>query len=132
MLRHADIYRVQGHGLNLNGFPKNIPAMQWLIDRLDSFYKPVAGVPGGKPPCISLPAIVRTTRCLAAVVDTFMYYCKVQDSRGMLSCARIHAAIDRENEYPHLNVLYNLMTGTFLKEFDRFPCPETERRQLHE
>ena len=122
-LRHADIYRF-GTWAELERLSKNIPAMQWLIARLDSFHINPSPVSPVEAAFYILACYCPDNKVLGYVVDTFMYYCKVQDSRGMLSCARIHAAIDREDEYPHLNVLYNLMTGTFLKEFDRFLCPK--------
>lgn len=109
-LRHADIYRF-GTWAELERLSKNIPAMQWLIARLDSFHINPSPVSPEEAALYILACYCPDNKVLGYVVDTFMYYCKVQDSRGMLSCARIHAAIDREDEYPHLNVLYNLMAG---------------------
>ena len=112
VLRHADIYRF-GTWAELERLSKNIPAMQWLIARLDSFHINPSPVSPEEAALYILACYCPDNKVLGYVVDTFMYYCKVQDSRGMLSCARIHAAIDRENEYPHLNVLYNLMTVSY-------------------
>lgn len=41
----------------------------------------------------------------------------------MLMCARIHSVVNQNEEYTHLNVLYNLMMSIIQKEFRRFLSP---------
>lgn len=56
---------------------------------------------------------------LGYVIDTYMYQYKNRNAHGLLVCAKILHAISPEEEYPHLNFLYNLMAGNVISEFKR-------------
>ena len=126
------IFTVSGHGLNLNGSPKNIPAMQWLVAKLDSFHINPSPVSPVEAAFYILACYCPDNKVLGYVMDTLMLCYRRSDSKGMMMCARIHSVVNRKEEYPHLNGLYNNF-GRFL--FERiFPFPRTslERRQFHD
>lgn len=122
-LKRTDLHR-SGTWEEPERLSKNIPAMRWLAGILKGIRNQPQTMSQPESALYILACYCPDNSVLGYVVDTFMYYCKAQDSRGMLSCARIHATVNREDEYPHLNVLYNLMMGAFLKEFDRFLRPK--------
>ncbi len=53
------------------------------------------------------------------VIDTYIHQYKKRNTHGLLVCAKILHAISPEEEYPHLNFLYNLMAGNVISEFKR-------------
>lgn len=122
-LRHTDLHQ-SGTWKEPERLSKNIPAMRWLTGILKGLRNQPRIISQTDSALYILACYCHDNSVLGYVVDTFMYYCQVKDSRGMLACARIHAAVNIEDEYPHLNVLYNLMMGAFLKEFDRFLYPK--------
>ena len=122
-LRHTDICRF-GTLTELERLSKNIPAMRWLVSKLDSYH--INPSPDSQTPAaiFILACYCPDNRVLGYVVDTLMFCYRTSESKGMLMCARIHSMVNRNEEYPHLNGLYNIMTGFFLKELARFLGPE--------
>lgn len=122
-LRQTDICR-SGTWAELERLSKNIPAMRWLVGRLGSYgINPSPVYPARAALCV-LACYCPDNRVLGYVVGTLMLCYRTSDSKGMLMCARIHSVVNKKEEYPHLNGLYNIMTGFFLKEFARFLGPE--------
>lgn len=121
-LRHADIYRF-GTWAELERLSKNISAMQWLIAKLDSFHINPSPVSPEEAALYILACYCPDNKVLGYVMDTLMLCYRRNDSKGMLMCARIHSVVNRKEEYPHLNGLYNIMAGFYLKEFSRFLEP---------
>lgn len=124
-LRHTDIRRF-GTWAELERLSKNIPAMQWLVVRLNNYDINPSPVSPTEAALYILACYCPDNRVLGYVVDTLMLCYRTSDSKGMLMCARIHSVVNRKEEYPHLNGLYNIMMGFFLKEFARFLGPEWE------
>lgn len=122
-LRHTDIHRF-GTWAELERLSKNIPAMRWLVGRLGSYGINPSPVSPAKATLYVLACYCPDNRVLGYVVDTLMLCYRTSDSKGMLMCARIHSVVNKNEEYPHLNGLYNIMMGFFLKEFARFLGPE--------
>lgn len=122
-LRHTDLHR-SGTWTELERLSKNIPAMRWLIGRLDSYHAAQpSSVSPADPALYILACYCPDNRVLGYVIDTFIRCYRLCDSRGMLMCARIHLVVNRKEEYTHLNVLYNLMMSIIQKEFRRFLSP---------
>ncbi|WP_285815492.1 helix-turn-helix transcriptional regulator [Phocaeicola sartorii] len=122
-LRHTDICRF-GTWRELERLSKNIPAMRWLVCKLDGYnINPSPDVPALAAIFI-LACYCPDNRVLGYVVDTLMLCYRTSDRKGLLMCARIHSVVNRNEEYSHLNGLYNIMMGFFLKEFARFLGPE--------
>lgn len=124
-LRHTDIRRF-GTWAELERLSKNIPAMQWLVVRLNNYDINPSPVSPAEAALYILACYCPDNRVLGYVVDTLMLCYRTSDSKGMLMCARIHSVVNQKEEYPHLNGLYNIMMGFFLKEFARFLGPEWE------
>lgn len=118
-LSHTDTCRF-GTWTELERLSKNIPAMRWLVSKLDGYHINPSPEPPTMAAIFILACYCPDNRVLGYVVDTLMYCYRTSDSKGMLMCARIHSAVNRNEEYPHLNGLYNIMMGFFLKEFSRF------------
>lgn len=118
-LRHTDTCRF-GTWAELERLSKNIPAMRWLVSMLDGYHINPSPEPPAMAALFILACYCPDNRVLGYVVDTLMYCYRTSDNKGMLVCARIHSAVNRNEEYPHLNGLYNIMMGFFLKEFSRF------------
>lgn len=118
-LRHADTYRFKTW-TELERLSKNIPAMRWLVNKLNGYHINPSPEPPTMAAIFILTCYCPDNRVLGYVVDTLMHCYRTSDGKGMLMCARIHSAVNRNEEYPHLNGLYNIMMGFFLKEFSRF------------
>lgn len=118
-LCHTDTCRF-GTWTELERLSKNIPAMRWLVSKLDGYHINPSPESPTMAAIFILACYCPDNRVLGYAVDTLMYCYRTSDNKGMLMCARIHSAVNRNEEYPHLNGLYNIMTGFFLKEFSRF------------
>lgn len=126
-LLHTDLHR-SGTWTELEKLSKNIPAMRWLIGKLDSFRAAQpSSVSAADPALYILACYCPDNRVLGYVIDTFIRCYRLCDSKGMLMCARIHSVVNRKEEYTHLNVLYNLMMSIIQKEFQRFLSPAWKR-----
>ena len=97
--------------------------MQWLVAKLDSFHINPSPVSPVEAAFYILACYCPDNKVLGYVMDTLMLCYRRSDSKGMLMCARIHSVVNRKEEYPHLNGLYNILVGFYLKEFSRFLEP---------
>ena len=126
-LRRADTWTV------LKQPAKNVHAVRWLTEEL----RKAATVPSpdDRTWCVLylLAAHCRDNTALGYVADTFVGFYRTQHRAGTLFCMEVVGRMTLHDEYPHLNALYNLMTGLALKEWRRllegdedYPCFLTE------
>lgn len=101
----------------LASFSKNIPAMRWLTAQIRRLNPVPPEQPREESVFCMLAAFCPDNSVLGFLIDTWRYYYRTGNSRGLLSCARILSLVNRHDEYPHLNVLYNLMMGDVLREY---------------
>lgn len=111
----------------LASFSKNIPAMRWLVGQLRRLNPEPPEQPRVESAFYMLAAFCPDNSVLGYVIDTWRYYYRTGNSRGLLSCARILWLVNRHDEYPHLNVLYNLMMGDVLREYRLYAAAADSR-----
>lgn len=126
-LRRADTWTV------LKQPAKNVHAVRWLTEELRK--AATAPSPDDRTWCVLylLAAHCRDNTALGYVADTFVGFYRTQHRAGTLFCMEVVGRMTLHDEYPHLNALYNLMTGLALKEWRRllegdedYPCFLTE------
>lgn len=126
-LRRADTWTV------LKQPAKNVHAVRWLTEELRK--AATAPSPDDRTWCVLylLAAHCRDNTVLGYVADTFVNSYRTQHRTGVLFCMEVVGRMTLHDEYPHLNALYNLMTGLALKEWRRllegdedYPCFLTE------
>ena len=119
-VRQTDI-RISRTWTILEALAENIPAMIWLTEKLRKLQPALSFENENKTETVLyiLASFCRNNRVLGYVIDTYMYQYKNRNAHGLLVCAIILHAISPEEEYPHLNFLYNLMTGNVISEFKR-------------
>lgn len=111
----------------LASFSKNIPAMRWLVGQLRRLNPVPPEQPRVESAFYMLAAFCPDNSVLGYVIDTWRYYYRTGNSRGLLSCARILWLVNRHGEYPHLNTLYNLIMGDVLREYRLYVAPADQR-----
>lgn len=117
-VRQTDI-RIPRTWTILKPLSKNIPAMIWLTEKLRKLQSAPSFENKTETALYILASFCRNNRVLGYVIDTYMYQYKNRNAHGLLVCAKILHAISPEEEYPHLNFLYNLMVGNVISEFKR-------------
>ena len=111
----------------LEALSKNIAAVRWLTRQIRRSRPVPPEQPREESVFYMLAAFCPDNSVLGYVIDTWRYYYRTGNSRGLLSCARILAQVNRHDEYPHLNVLYNLMVGDVLREYRLYVAPADRR-----
>ena len=122
----VDFYRSDSWRL-LEPLSRNIRAMRWLTKQI-RIYNPI-------PPCQPQDEsifYILATFCpdnfvLGYIIDTYLYYHRTKNNRGVLSCIRIQSLINQNEEYPHLNVFYNLIMGCVRYEYQLYISPPSKR-----
>lgn len=126
-LRRADTWTV------LKQPAKNVHAVRWLTGELRK--AATAPSPEDRAWCVLylLAAHCRDNTALGYVRDISVHYYRTQHRAGVLFCMEVAGRMTLHGEHPHLNTLYNLMTGLALKEWRRllegdedYPCFLTE------
>lgn len=117
-VRQTDI-RIPRTWTILKPLSENIPAMIWLTEKLRKLQSVPSLENKTETALYILASFCRNNRVLGYVIDTYMYQYKNRNAHGLLVCAKILHAISPEEEYPHLNFLYNLMAGNVISEFKR-------------
>lgn len=117
-VRQTDI-RIPRTWTILKPLSENIPAMIWLTEKLRKLQPAPSFENKTETALYILASFCRNNRVLGYVIDTYMYQYKNRNAHGLLVCAKILHAISPEEEYPHLNFLYNLMAGNVISEFKR-------------
>ena len=97
----------------------NTSAMRWLVGQIRRCHPEPPGDPRQEASLYVLAACCPDNRVLGYVIDTFLYYFRTGNSRGVLSCIRILSLVDRGGAYSHLNVFYNVVMGCVLRELRR-------------
>ena len=111
----------------LAALAKNSPAVRWLTRQIRRCNPVPPGQPREESLFYMLAAFCPDNSVLGYVIDTWRYYYRTRNSRGLLSCARIHSLVNRHDDYPHLNVLYNLMMGAVLRQYRLYAAPADQR-----
>ncbi len=106
---------------------KNIPAVRWLTRQIRCSHPVPPEHPREESVFYMLAAFCADNSVLGYLIDTWQYYCRTRNSRGVLSCARILSLVNRHGEYPHLNALYNLVMGDMLREYRLYVTPADRR-----
>ena len=117
-VRQTDI-RIPRTWTILKPLSENIPAMIWLTEKLRKLQSVPSLENKTETALYILASFCRNNRVLGYVIDTYMYQYKNHNAHGLLVCAKILHTISPEEEYPHLNFLYNLMAGNVISEFKR-------------
>lgn len=117
-IRQTDI-RVPRTWTVLEPLAGNTPAMIWLTEKLRKLQPAPSFENKTETALYILASFCRNNRVLGYVIDTYMHQYKKRNTHGLLVCAKILHAISPEEEYPHLNFLYNLMAGNVISEFKR-------------
>lgn len=102
---------------------ENTPAMRWLVRQIRLCNPVPPEQPHGEAAFLMLAAFCPDNRILGYLIDTWRHYCRTGNGRGLLSCARVQSLANRQEEYPHLNVLYNLMMGDVLRQYRLYAAP---------
>lgn len=111
----------------LESLSKNVVAMRWLVEHIRK-YNPLPPENPEKESALYLLAAYCPDNCvLGYVVDTYMYYYRTGNPLGVLSCIRIQSLVNRCDEYPHLNALYNIMMNHMLGELRLHITPPRRR-----
>ena len=111
----------------LESLSKNIAGMRWLTQQIRRSHPVPPEQPREESVFYMLAAFCPDNSVLGYVIDTWQHYYRTGNSRGLLSCARILSQVNRHDEYPHLNVLYNLMMGDVLREYRLYVAPADRR-----
>ena len=106
---------------------KNIAGMRWLTQQIRRSHPVPPERPQEESVFYMLAAFCPDNSTLGFIIDTWRHYYRTGNSRGLLSCARILSQVNRHDEYPHLNVLYNLMMGDVLREYRLYVAPADRR-----
>ena len=91
----------------LEPLAENIPAMIWLTEKLRKLQSAPSFENKTETALYILASFCRNNRVFGYVIDTYMHQYKKRNTHGLLVCAKILHAISPEEEYPHLNFLYN-------------------------
>ncbi len=111
----------------LAALAKNCPAMRWLTRQIRRCNPVPPEQPREESLFYMLAAFCPDNSVLGYLIDTWQYYCRARNPRGVLSCARILWLVNRHGEYPHLNTLYNLIMGDVLREYRLYVAPADQR-----
>lgn len=111
----------------LDSLSRNIAGMCWLTQQIRRSHPVPPKQPREESVFYMLAAFCPDNSVLGYVIDTWRHYYQTKNSQGLLSCARILSHINRHDEYPHLNVLYNLMMGDVLREYRLYAAPADRR-----
>ena len=111
----------------LKSLSKNIPAMRWLTKQIRLCNPLPPEQPQQEATFYMLAAFCPDNQVLGYVMDTYRYYYRTRNNRGLLSCVRILSLVNQHDEYPHLNVLYNLIMGDILHEYKLYVAPPDQR-----
>lgn len=102
---------------------KNVPAMCLLTQQIRRFNPVPPKQPREEAVFYMMASFCSNNQVLGYLIDTWLYYYRTKNNRGLLSCAYIHSLVNRHGEYPHLNVLYNLMMGQVMSEYYLYVAP---------
>ncbi len=111
----------------LESLSGNIAAMRWLVRQVRRCHPVPPEQPREESVFYMLAAFCPDNSVLGYVIDTWQHYCRTRNNLGLLSCARILSQLNRQDDYPHLNVLYNLMMGDMLREYRLYVAPADRR-----
>ena len=128
-IRRADPARTETWPV-LASLSGEVPAMRCLVQQIRCCNPVPPERPQEESLFYMLAAFCPDNRVLGYVIDTWRYYLRTRNSRGLLSCARIYSLVSRHDKYPHLNVFYNLMTGDVLREYRLHTAPADQRSAL--
>lgn len=93
-----------------------IAAVRWLVDQIQQGDAVPPKQPLEESKFYLLASFCPDNRVLGYLIDTYLHYYRTRNRLGVLSCVRIVATVNGEG-YSHLNVLYNVMMGTMLREY---------------
>ena len=113
----------------LKPLSENIPAMCLLTQQIRHFNPVPPKQPREEAIFYMMAAFCPNNQVLGYLIDTWLYYYRTRNNRGLLSCAHIHSLVNRQGEYPHLNVLYNLMMGHVMSEYRLHVAPSYRRAE---
>lgn len=112
----------------LKSLASNTMAMRWLTTQIRLCNPIPPELPQQETVFYILAAFSSDNQSLGYIMDSFSYYYRTQNSRGVLFCVRILSSINQHDNYPHLNVFYNLVMGCVLREYRHFISSSNQSR----
>lgn len=101
-------------------FGYDISAMRWLVQQIRHYNPEPPKQPLKEAKFYILAAFCPDNRILGFLIDTYRFYYRSCNRHGVLSCVHIISTVNRYDEYPHLNFIYNVMIGCTLREYRNY------------